>query len=294
MKIIPVAFDSMGVRSMCTYIQTDTVNILIDPGIALATRRLGLPPTNLELDTFYKFKEKIVNFARNADIIIITQYMYDHYISSHDEHFDDIYTDKIILCKNRKTKLNFEQRERGKLFEINAQRICKEFHFIDGKEFSFDGVKIKFSPPVWHGTERSENGYVVMVTVSEKGEKFFYSSDVIGPMLESTTEYIIKEDADTSFICGPPTHLIGYSFPEGTMEIVNRNVERIIKETKKTKTIVYDHYILRDKNYTKYFKPWAELAKKYNKRFITAAEFANQPIKALEANRDKLYENEPY
>ncbi len=291
MNIIPVCFDSMGVRSMCTFVQTKNLNILIDPGLALATKRLGYSPTNIELNTFYIMKQKILDFARKSDVIIITHYHYDHYISSQDEMFEEIYSDKIVLCKNRKTKLNFNQRTRGKEFEISVKNLCKEFHFIDGNTFNLGSVKIKCSPPLWHGTERSSFGYVIMLTISADKEKLLYSSDVMGPINEENADYIIKEKPDFLILCGPPTHLLGYDLTELHMSNVNKNVENIIKKGS-AKTIIYDHYILRDKNYLKYFKPWVRLAKKYKKKFLTAAEFANAPVRQLEANREDIHNKE--
>ena len=44
MKIKPVASDSMGTRSMATYVETKDVKIFIDPGVALGPSRYGLPP----------------------------------------------------------------------------------------------------------------------------------------------------------------------------------------------------------------------------------------------------------
>ncbi|MBN1923184.1 MAG: MBL fold metallo-hydrolase [Nanoarchaeota archaeon] len=291
MNIIPVCFDSMGVRSMCTFVHTDKLNILIDPGLALATKRLGYPPTNIELNTFYILKQKILDFARKSEVIIITHYHYDHYISSHDEMFEELFTDKIVLCKNRKTKLNFEQRTRGKEFEISVKKLCKEFHFIDGNTFNLGGVKIKCSEPLWHGTERSSFGYIIMLTIEAEKTKFLYSSDIMGPIESKNADYIINEGADIMVLCGPPTHLLGYDLTEAHMNQINQNVDKIIKKSK-AKDIIYDHYILRDKNYMKYFKPWVNLAKKNKKKFLTAAEYAGVPIRQLEANREEIYNQE--
>ncbi|VVB74972.1 Metallo-beta-lactamase superfamily protein [Candidatus Tiddalikarchaeum anstoanum] len=281
----------MGVRSMCTFVQTDKHNILIDPGIALATRRLGLPPTNIELNTFNVFKNKILDFAKRSDIIIITHYHLDHYIPSNDEIFEDVYTDKIILCKNRKTKLNFNQRSEGKEFEMSVKRVCKEFHFIDGNSFEFDDVKIKFSEPLWHGVERSSFGYLIMATITSGKTKLLFAGDVMGPILKENADYIISENPDVLIMCGPPTHMVGYDIMEAHLELVKANLIQIIQKCK-VKDIIYDHYILRDKDYMKFYSQFIALAKKKGKRFLTGAEYAGVPIHQLEAKRDQLYNEE--
>ena len=44
-KITPLAEESLGVRSMCTYIETKDTKILLDAGAALAPNRLEYPHT---------------------------------------------------------------------------------------------------------------------------------------------------------------------------------------------------------------------------------------------------------
>ena len=45
MKIIPLAADSLGVRSMATYVEAGSTGLLLDPGATLAPARYGLPPS---------------------------------------------------------------------------------------------------------------------------------------------------------------------------------------------------------------------------------------------------------
>ena len=42
MRVMPLAADSLGVRSMATYVEAGTLRLLIDPGATLAPRRYGL------------------------------------------------------------------------------------------------------------------------------------------------------------------------------------------------------------------------------------------------------------
>jgi len=48
MKVIPLAAESLGVRSMATYVEVGRTGILIDPGATLAPARFGLPPAEEE------------------------------------------------------------------------------------------------------------------------------------------------------------------------------------------------------------------------------------------------------
>ncbi|WP_286244027.1 hypothetical protein [Methanobacterium ferruginis] len=48
MKIVPLAFESMGVRSMATFLETDQ-KILVDPGTSIAPKRFGFPHGRMNL-----------------------------------------------------------------------------------------------------------------------------------------------------------------------------------------------------------------------------------------------------
>src|SRR2546422_2382069 len=47
-RVIPLAAESLGVRSMATYVEAGDLGILIDPGATLAPARWGLPPADAE------------------------------------------------------------------------------------------------------------------------------------------------------------------------------------------------------------------------------------------------------
>ena len=47
-RVIPLAAESLGVRSMATYVEVGGLGILIDPGATLAPTRWGLPPAEEE------------------------------------------------------------------------------------------------------------------------------------------------------------------------------------------------------------------------------------------------------
>src|SRR2546430_9453230 len=47
-RVIPLAAESLGVRSMATYVEAGDLGILIDPGATLAPTRWGLPPAEAE------------------------------------------------------------------------------------------------------------------------------------------------------------------------------------------------------------------------------------------------------
>jgi len=72
LEIKPLAFDSLGVRSMATFISTPDINIIIDPSASLAPLRYGLPPHELEVRALHNSIEVIKNFISFSDVIVIT------------------------------------------------------------------------------------------------------------------------------------------------------------------------------------------------------------------------------
>ncbi len=288
MNVIPLCFDSFGVRSSCFFVQCEGLNILIDPSLALANTRRGICPTDDEMNAFFDYKKRIVDFAKRSDIIIVTHYHNGHFVSSQDEAFEEVYSNKIVLCKDRTKKLDLNQRNKGKEFEITVKKICKEYLVGDYNSFNYKNAKIEFSEPVWHGSERSQYGYVVMVSITEKKFKFMYSSDVMGPVLESTADLIIKSNPDLLYLCSIPTHLLGFEISTDNLLNAEKNLKKIIDKSKNVKTIIYDHYLLRDLDYLKYFSKYKSWANAKKKHFVTAAEFLGQPVNQLEANRTLL------
>src|SRR3990170_2781622 len=46
MKIVPLAAESLGVRSVATYVECGATRLVIDPGASLAPSRFNLPPAD--------------------------------------------------------------------------------------------------------------------------------------------------------------------------------------------------------------------------------------------------------
>ena len=112
MEITPLAFDSMGTRSMATLVRTDDLVVLIDPGVSLAPRRYGLPPHPLELMRMDEHHEAIADAAGEADVLVVTHYHYDHHMPDEPELFDG----KIALIKHPTENINRSQRGRAAYF----------------------------------------------------------------------------------------------------------------------------------------------------------------------------------
>ncbi len=282
MEIIPISFDSMGTRSMATFIKTKDVNILIDPGVSLAPKRYGLPPHPREVEKMKEDWEQIVDFAHKSDILIITHYHYDHHNPWENL---EIYEDKILLLKHPKDHINFSQKKRSWFFLKQIQGLPKEIIYADGKEFSFGDTKIKISNPVPHGPT-TKLGWVIQVLVDDGKIKALFTSDVEGPVLEEQINFAIENKPNIVILDGPMTYMLGYRFSRKNYEKSLTNIERLLKDASVDKLVI-DHHFLRDIN-------WLErLGGLPREKIVTAAEFAGKQINLLEAKRKELWENEP-
>ena len=81
MKVIPLAADSLGVRSMATYVEVAGNGILIDPGATIAASRFNLPPAPEEWDALRRANDRISAYAARASMVFVSHYHDDHFRS---------------------------------------------------------------------------------------------------------------------------------------------------------------------------------------------------------------------
>ena len=282
-RIVPLAFDSFGVRSMATFVETDDLKILIDPGVSLAPIRYGLEPHPLEWQRLDETWAVIKQYAEESEVLIVTHYHYDH----HDPDYPELYSGKTVFIKHPTQNINRSQKERAALFLEAIRGLPQKLEIADEKSFQLGKTRINFSKAVCHGTN-PRLGCVTEVSIKGNSEKFLYTSDVEGPSLEDQIGFILEEKPDTLFVDGPMTYMLGYRYSFKSLEISNKNLARAIKETS-LHTMVLDHHFLRDLNYKMRIKTVYEEAEKRGVKVITAAEFSGRKIEMLEALRKELY-----
>ncbi len=281
MKVQPIAFDSLGVRSTATYVETDQ-KILIDPGAALGALRYGLAPAEIEFQRLKELSKEICDYAKMSDILTISHYHYDHYFP-----YADIYKGKILLTKDPKNNINKSQKGRAREFLDILNNSPKRIEFADDREFIFGKTNLRFSPAVRHGAENSKLGFVLMCSISYKNEKIIHASDIQGPQVTETTDWIIHENPDILILSGYPTIFLGWRFPKSGLEKSNENLIKILEQTK-VKKIILDHHLARDLKYKNKIGSVLKRATHLNKKVITAAEFLGKEPEFLEARRKEL------
>ena len=278
MKVIPIASDSLGIRSMATYIETKDCKIIIDPSAAIGPKRYGLPPHKKELDELDRTKKKISEIAKKCDIIIISHYHYDHY-----DPGEKFYRGKKVYAKNIYDNINKSQKQRGEEFKKNVEKDC-ELIYCDNSKHKIGDTKIIFSPSFFHGPEKVRLGYVIMTTVDDKDKRILHSSDVQGPVTKIAKDYIINQKPDILIIDGPPINMLGFRFSRKNLQLASDNLVEILKKLKCT--VVLDHHLLRDLRYKEIF---SEPYKIGGKKVKTFAEYLDKENNTLEANRKKLW-----
>ena len=282
-KIVPLAFDSFGVRSMATFVETSDLKILIDPGVSLAPLRYGLEPHPLELQRLDETWETIKQYAEDSDVLIVTHYHYDH----HDPNHPELYKAKRVFIKHPTENINKSQKSRAAFFLEAIKGLPKKIEISDGNTFLLGKTRIAFSKAVCHGTN-PRLGYVTEVSIKSNNEKFLHTSDVEGPSLEEQIKFILEEKPDVLFVDGPMTYMLGYRYSFKSLEISNNNLVKAVREAG-LQTLVLDHHFLRDLKYKNRIKPVYEAAEKYDVKVLTAAEFCGRKIEMLEALRKELY-----
>jgi len=287
MKIELLASDSMGTRSMATYVETDDVKMLIDPGVALGPKRYGLPPHPLEHQKLEEDWKLIKSYAERCDVLIVTHYHYDH----HSPEEPEIYEGKLALLKHPTQNINRSQRGRASYFIEKLGELPERIEYCDGRSFKFGDTELVFSKAVYHGTN-PRLGYVTEVAVSCGEECFLFSSDVEGPSVDEQADFILQQNPDIVYIDGPMSYMLGYRYAQASLEKSVENLAKILEETK-VKTLVLDHHLLRDLEWRQKLSRVFEVAKALGKRVMSAAQFEGKEELMLEARRKELYEKFP-
>ncbi|BCU67587.1 hypothetical protein HS7_10240 [Sulfolobales archaeon HS-7] len=290
MKITPIAFESLGVRSQCTLVETKDIRILIDPAVSLAPRRYGLPPHQNEVDKLNELKRKIE--STDAELIIVTHYHYDH----HDPGYvvsNEIYRNKTVLIKDPLNFINVSQKVfRAPKFLKSIEKKASEVQIGDGKKFEIGSTKINISNPVPHGADE-RLGYVIQVAISDKDDTVLFTSDIEGAPRGEHLAFTNEIRPGIIVIDGPLSYLLGRAWNEETLNNAMKNMEYFMRLG--LHTAIIDHHVLRDLEYQRVLAPVIDVAKSAGVKVVTAAEYLGMENLQLEARRRELYtyENKP-
>jgi predicted metallo-beta-lactamase superfamily hydrolase len=179
---MPLAADSLGTRSMATYVEAGRLRLLLDPGATLAPRRFGLEPAPEEEEALARARLRIEGWAVRATHVAVSHFHTDHYGAD-----PKLYAGRLVWAKDPRRMIDPHQAAQGRDFWRAVGPQCR-LEPAEGRTIELDGATVRFSPALPHGLEGSAFGYVVAVTVDD-GERFVHASDLQGPASPVATAY---------------------------------------------------------------------------------------------------------
>jgi hypothetical protein len=277
MRVIPLAAESLGVRSMATYVEAGDTTILIDPGATLAAARYGLPPAEPEWDALRRANDRISAYAARAGLVFVSHYHEDHYRTE-----PATYAGRMVLAKEPRRMVGGQQSRRGVALWTSLEGIAR-LECADGWRRREPRVELCVSPPLPHGVEGTPLGYVVALTVVDAAERerFVFASDVQGPLSAVAAGWLIQQRPTLLYLSGPPSY-IERELPAGAIDRGIDNLRRVMEET--GCRVIMDHHALRDPGFsTRFERLWS------TGRVVTAAAHLGVESTPLEARRRALW-----
>lgn len=277
MKVIPLAADSLGVRSMATYVECGQTRVLIDPGASLGSSRFNLPPADEEWAALKRANDRISAHATRADVVFVSHYHEDHF-----RYDPAVYEGKNVWAKDPKRMVGPRQAGRATLLWKALAGRCR-LDSAEGRRLETPDVVLTASPPLSHGVDGTGLGYVVALTITDRreGQRFVHASDVQGPLSPVATAYLIRERPDVLYLSGPPAYLESQIGPA----LIDRGIDGLLRILEATGCrVVLDHHALRAADYRE------RLARVWETgRVQTAAGFLGLADTPLEAHRRDLW-----
>ncbi len=142
--------------------------------------------------------------------------------------------------------------------------------FGDGRTFEFGDATIRVFEPYFHGAEYERTGWVVPLLIERGGFRVYYTSDLMGPIVEDYAEEIARLRPDVAIVDGPPTYLYPYMLNRINLSRAVTNLATIIAA--RPKLIIYDHHILREKRWRRHVEPALQEARRSDVAVLTVAE----------------------
>lgn len=282
MQIEILGCESLGARSLACVVNTDERKIVIDPGVALARLRSGLPPHPVEVAAASRIKRKILLSLEGATDIVISHYHGDHMPMKAEDPYQ-LPMEALPSLEG----VSFRCKGPEKISGLSAKRRRELSDFLGFSLPASEGKNsgsIDFSSPVPHGTRDKGFGTVMMTRICEGNEIFVYTSDI--QLLDREAVLMVLAWKPTIvYASGPPLYL-SHRIPGVGKEAL----ENALLLARDVNTLILDHHLLRSFEGYNWLR---ELAEKVENRVLCAAEFMGKEPELLEAQRKILYEKMP-
>lgn len=277
MIVTPLAAESLGVRSVATYVECGQTRVLIDPGAMLASSRFNLPPVEDEWEALRRANDRISAYATRASLVFVSHYHEDHF-----RHDPGLYAGRLLWAKDPKRHITGRQAQRAERF-WSAVAGGGPTDAAEGRRLETVDAVLQASPPLSHGPDGTGLGYVVALTVEDRreGTRFVHASDVQGPLSPVAAAYLARQRPTLLYLSGPPAYLES----QLGAELVERGIEHLLRIIDQTGCrVILDHHALRDAAYPDRFRRLWETG-----RVVTAAGYLGERDAPLEAQRRELW-----
>jgi len=277
MKVIPLAAESLGVRSMATYVEVGRTGILIDPGATLAPARFGLPPSEEEWEALRRANDRISAYAARSSFVFVSHYHEDHFRSD-----PASYVGRIVLAKDPRRMISGKQAQRGEALwkALDGQARIER---ADGARRREADLQLAVSPPLPHGIDGTPFGSVVALTIVDPAERerFVFASDLQGPASAVAAAYLIQQRPTLLYVSGA----VSYLERDVGRDAIERAINQLLRVMDATGCkVIMDHHALRDAGYAERFVRLWE-----TKRVVTAAAYLGVEVAPLESRRNLVW-----
>ncbi len=311
---------------------------MLDPGCALGPYKKFKIPHYLEYEKLDQYTTKILIESTDCDILFISHYHHDHfkpnleddeYINSSKNYFSSLYSGKKILCKQYRSKINFNQKKRGEKFHQDLMNLNVDSYRVGRDNFQEESsfyqrnchLKIQsglldsftvgnthflFPREFLHGMRTDAKEIFIQPLIIAYEEEFFYFfPDVQGMPSRDDYEFLIALKNELTaihnqfFSDNESNHVIALGGPftsllrqQNTVHLLNQTLDNTIGIVKNFDEVILDHHLLRDsqfKNYWDILNSERGNIRLFNSNLFNELNFEKENIPILEFNRELLY-----
>ncbi|MDY0190244.1 MAG: MBL fold metallo-hydrolase [Desulfuromonas sp.] len=278
-----IGAESLGVRSLCCFIQAGERRILIDPGVALGYIRHGLLPHPRQVAEGERVRRRIIEALSAATDVVFSHFHGDHIplreANPYQLAMRHLPANFQHLRAWGKSADDLGEKMQHRASDL-AQLLGQNLHIAEG----VSAGPMTFSRAVPHGCKGSQQGTVMMTRIDLGNKVFLHASDI--QLLDAeTVGFIINWQPDIVLAGGPPLYIEKLTAEQRAAAWRNalhlaRNVD----------TLILDHHLMRDQQGPKWLD---NLSAEVGKKVYCAADFMGKKYLLLEAERTELYATMP-
>ncbi|SHJ94196.1 Predicted hydrolase of the metallo-beta-lactamase superfamily [Malonomonas rubra DSM 5091] len=278
-----IGAESLGVRGLCCLVKTEDRRVLIDPGVALGYRRLGLLPHPRQVAEGERVRRRIISALTETTDVVFSHFHGDHVplreANPYQLAIRELPTTLQSLAVWSKSADDLGEKMARRAQDLE-ELLGLSLHAAEGQSVG----PMSFSPAVPHGIKGSRQGAVMMTRIDLGSKVFLHASDI--QLLDAETiDFILDWQVDIVLAAGPPLYLEALTSEQRTAA---RN--QALRLAQNVDVLILDHHLMRDQKGPKWLD---SLSAEAGKKVFCAADFMGRKRLLLEAERTELYKTIP-